>query len=426
MKDFWTKEFANYTDRFTQEATPAIQNKIGQFTSNPLIRNIIGQPRSSFDIRELMDNRKILLVNLSKGRVGDVNMRLLGSMITTRIFLAAMSRAELSNAELKRAPNFYFYVDEFQNFANETFSDILSEARKYNLNLVIAHQYIEQMEEEVAAAVFGNVGTTIAFRVGPFDAEKMEPVFAPEFTQEDLVNLGFAQVYLTLMIDGIGSRPFSAQTLPPIEPPQANYRDQVIEASRTAYGHPRTEVESAVYEDLASTANEQPAEPKPRRFPQGSEARVPRPQERERRYPAPRAPAPDLAPREERPMPPSSGKSAGELKAILRSMAEKTDAERGQKEKSNKQSLKGALADVIARNAGVGSAPSQSKPEREPTSFESPRREAPPRPRDIPTRPAAPITDPRRELPRGESRAEKKPPFEVPEDELRRVLKGET
>ncbi len=431
VKDFWTKEFANYTDRFTQEATPAIQNKIGQFTSNPLIRNIIGQPQSSFDIRELMDNRKILLVNLSKGRVGDVNMRLLGSMITTRIFLAAMSRAELSNAELKRAPNFYFYVDEFQNFANETFSDILSEARKYNLNLIIAHQYIEQMEEEVAAAVFGNVGTTISFRVGPFDAEKMEPVFAPEFTQEDLVNLGFAQIYLTLMIDGIGSRPFSAQTLPPIEPPQIMYRDQVIDASRTTYGHPRTEVESAVYEDLASTANEQPAEPKPRRAAPGGEGRGPRGPERERPQSGPRdrferhAEREESPRREERPAPPASGKSADDLRSILRTMTAKTDTERGQRVMQEKQSLKGALADVLARSPGGGevSHPARSGPH-EPSrrSENRPRREPPPE-HELPSA-VRPIMDPARELSKGDA-SEKKRPFEVPEDELRRILKGD-
>ncbi|MDE1945573.1 MAG: type IV secretion system DNA-binding domain-containing protein, partial [Patescibacteria group bacterium] len=207
VKSFWEDEFANFGDKYTQEATPAIQNKIGQFTGNPLIRNIIGQPKSSFDIRQMMDERKILLINLSKGLVGDTNMRLLGSMLTTRIFLAAMSRAELAEADLKRSAKCYFYVDEFQNFANETFAEILSEARKYNLNLIIAHQYVEQMEEEVRAAVFGNVGTTITFRVGPFDAETLETIFFPTFTKEDLVNLGFAQIYLTLMIDGIGSPP---------------------------------------------------------------------------------------------------------------------------------------------------------------------------------------------------------------------------
>src|SRR3989339_855859 len=216
VKDFWLKEFTNFSDRYTQDATPAIQNKVGQFTGNPLIRNIIGKPKSSFDIREMMDEKKIVIINLSKGLVGETNMRLLGSMLTTRIFLAAMSRANLSAPMLAKLPAFYFYVDEFQNFANETFAEILSEARKYKLNLVIAHQYIEQMEEEVRDAVFGNVGTTVVFRVGPFDAEVLETIFMPRFTKEDVVGLDKRQVYLSLMIDGVGAAPFSAVTLPPI------------------------------------------------------------------------------------------------------------------------------------------------------------------------------------------------------------------
>tara|TARA_B100002051_G_scaffold276730_1_gene327294 strand:+ start:600 stop:2423 length:1824 start_codon:yes stop_codon:yes gene_type:complete len=248
VKAFWTEEFANYTERFAAEALPAIQNKIGQFTGNPLIRNIVGQPKSSFDIRQLMDEKKILIMNLSKGLIGETNANLLGSMLTTRIYLAAMSRADLPVAEMKQQPNFYFYVDEFQSFANATFANILSEARKYHLNLIIAHQYIEQMEEDVRNAVFGNVGTTVAFRVGPFDAEVLETIFSPRFEANDLVNLGFAQIYLTLMIDGIGSQPFSAQTLPPIEPPPASYRDMVIEASRKSYANERGEVEKLVAE----------------------------------------------------------------------------------------------------------------------------------------------------------------------------------
>jgi hypothetical protein len=266
VKDFWTKEFANYGDRYTQEATPAIQNKIGQFTSNPLIRNIIGQPKSSFDIREVMDGKKILLINLSKGLVGDTNMRLLGSMLTTRIFLGAMSRAELDPEALKLSKAFYFYVDEFQNFANDTFAEILSEARKYNLNLIIAHQYVEQMDEQVRAAVFGNVGTTVAFRVGPFDAEVLETVFSPAFLKEDLVNLGLYQMYLTLMIDGVGSPPFSAVTIPPIEPPVVSLKKQVIEMSRQQFGNKRAEVEGAVMAELASTEGENgPPEPPAKR-----------------------------------------------------------------------------------------------------------------------------------------------------------------
>ncbi len=258
VKDFWTKEFAGYTDRFTQEATPAIQNKIGQFTSNPLIRNIIGQPDSSFDIRKLMDEKKILIINLSKGLVGEVNMRLLGSMLTTRIFLAAMSRADQGPEQIKKLPDFYFYVDEFQNFANDTFAEILSEARKYKLNLTIAHQYVEQMEEQVRAAVFGNVGTTVSFRVGPFDAETLETVFAPEFTKEDLVNLGFTQIYLTLMIDGIGSRPFSALTIPRIEPPKKTFKDEVIKWSKELYGGKRDEIEKKIFSELAEIPAPEP------------------------------------------------------------------------------------------------------------------------------------------------------------------------
>ena len=146
VKSFWVDEFLKYNERYMQEAGDAIKNKIGQFTSNPLIRNIVGQPKSSFDIRQLMDEQKIIIMNLSKGLVGETNANLLGSMLTTRIYLAAMSRADCSVEAAKQLPNFYFYVDEFQSFANATFANILSEARKYKLNLTIAHQYIEQME----------------------------------------------------------------------------------------------------------------------------------------------------------------------------------------------------------------------------------------------------------------------------------------
>lgn len=246
VKTYWIKEFAGYTDRFAAEAIPAIQNKIGQFTSNPLIRNIIGQPNSSFDIRKVMDENKILIVNLSKGLVGENNANLLGSMIVTKIYLAAMSRADASPQELKKLPSFYLYVDEFQSFANKSFADILSEARKYKLSLNITHQYIEQMPEEVRAAVFGNVGTMIAFRVGSYDAEILEKEFAPVFTMEDIVNLGFAQIYLKLMIDNIASTPFSATTLPPIEKPEISYREKVMNYSRDTYTNSKEKVENVI------------------------------------------------------------------------------------------------------------------------------------------------------------------------------------
>jgi len=246
VKSFWVEEFAKYTDRMAAEAVPAIQNKIGQFTANPLIRNIVGQPKSSFDIRKLMDERKILIINLSKGRVGEANANLLGSMMITKIYLGAMSRADVSEKTLKNLPNFYLYVDEFQSFANESFADILSESRKYKLNLTIAHQYIEQMSEEVRAAVFGNAGTMITFRVGAYDAEVLEKEFAPQFTAEDIVNLGLFQMYLKLMIDGVGSVPFSASGTPPFPEPVISYRSEIIESSRKNFSKPRAEVEGII------------------------------------------------------------------------------------------------------------------------------------------------------------------------------------
>lgn len=246
VRSFWTEEFATYTDRYTQEATPAIQNKVGQFVSNPLIRNIVGQPKSTFDLRKLMDEKKIFIVNLSKGRMGETNASLLGSMLTVKIYLAAMSRAEESPARMAKLPRFFFYVDEFQSMMNEAFADILSEARKYKLALTLANQYIEQMEEKVREAVFGNVGTLIVFRVGPFDAEVLKTVFEPTFTAEDLVELGLGQIYLTLMIDGVGSPPFSAETIPPIERPTITYLNDVIEYSRKHFARTRADVEHMV------------------------------------------------------------------------------------------------------------------------------------------------------------------------------------
>jgi len=246
IKSFWTEEFAAFTDTYTREATPAIQNKVGQFTANPLIRNIVGQSKSSFDLREMMDKKKIFIVNLSKGRMGETNAALLGSMLVVKIYLAAMSRADEPALRLAQLPRFYFYVDEFQSMMNEAFADILSESRKYKLALTLANQYIEQMEEEVRDAVFGNVGTLICFRVGPFDADVLETIFEPTFTPEDLVGLGIGQIYLTLMIDGVGSRPFSAETIPPIGLPPISYRDDVIHSSREQYGRPRAEMEALI------------------------------------------------------------------------------------------------------------------------------------------------------------------------------------
>lgn len=244
VKSFWVDEYSKYPDRFQAEAIAPIQNKVGRFLSSSLIRNILGQVKSSFTMREIMDQKKILLLNLAKGRVGEDNSALLGAMMITKIQLAAMSRVDTPENERQ---DFYLYVDEFQNFATESFANILSEARKYRLNLIIAHQYIEQVDEVVQAAVFGNVGTIIAFRVGAADAEFLEKEFYPTFTQEDLVNLSKFEVYLKLMIDGVTSEGFSARTLPPVAIGEGtSVRDKVIKVTRERYAKPREIIEDKI------------------------------------------------------------------------------------------------------------------------------------------------------------------------------------
>lgn len=352
VRDFWTVEFATYTDRYTQEATPAIQNKVGQFVSNPLIRNIVGQSKSTFDLRKMMDEKKIFIVNLSKGRMGESNAALLGSMLTVKIYLAAMSRADEPPARMAALPRCYFYVDEFQSMMNEAFADILSESRKYKLALTLANQYIEQMEENVRNAVFGNVGTLITFRVGPFDAEVLETVYKPIFLPEDLTNLGLGQIYLTLMIDGVGSQPFSAETIPPIDAPAISYREDVIHHTRAEFALSRAEVEKQIGEWQTAFAAPPPkpktdrpggatrfggerrdfgsAPREPRRDDRPREARPPAPreprreepvQERREEAPRPRAPEPmretPPAPRPQTPQPETHTRDA--LKSAIAS-----------------------------------------------------------------------------------------------------------
>jgi len=245
VKSFWVQEFAKYTERYEVEATAAIQNKIGQFISAPLIRNIIGQTNSTLNMREIMDSNKILILNLSKGRIGEDASKLLGGLLITKLQLAAMSRVDIPEDERK---DFFLYVDEFQNFATESFVNVLSEARKYRLNLILAHQYISQTEETVRDAVFGNIGTLISFRVGADDAEFLEKEFSPEFFAQDLVNLPKYHIYLKLMIDGIAGNPFSAVTLPPPEKPKHQFRQEIINFSREKYAVKREFIEEKISE----------------------------------------------------------------------------------------------------------------------------------------------------------------------------------
>jgi len=244
IRDFWVTEFAQYDAKFRTEAVSPILNKVGQFLSTPTIRNIVGQPHSRINIREIMDSRKILLLNLSRGKIGEDNSALLGAMMITKIQLAAMSRSDVI---VDQRPDSYLYVDEFQNFATESFAVILSEARKYNLNLTVANQYITQMPEIVRDAVFGNAGTIVAFRVGGTDADFLVKEYEPVFEANDLVNLDKYHIYIKLLINGITKPAFSARTLPPIAQISGN-RDRIIALSREKYSTDRSVVEGMIIE----------------------------------------------------------------------------------------------------------------------------------------------------------------------------------
>lgn len=250
IKAFWVHEYEAWQEKFRNEAIAPIQNKVGQFLSTSIIRNVVGQTKSTINIFDMMNQKKIFLVNVSKGRIGEDNSGLLGGMIITKIQLAAMERVRIPE---ESRTDFYLYVDEFQNFVTDAFAGILSEARKYRLNLTVAHQYTAQLvvdkSSAVRDAVFGNVGTMIIFRVGSDDAEFLESEFEPEFTPQDIVNLPNYKVYLKLMIDGVTSRPFSARTLPPmVKSGNREVEEEVIKTSRELYCRPREVIEREINE----------------------------------------------------------------------------------------------------------------------------------------------------------------------------------
>ncbi|MFW5853591.1 MAG: type IV secretion system DNA-binding domain-containing protein [Patescibacteria group bacterium] len=398
VKSFWVDEYAKYTDRFTAEATPAIQNKVGQFTANPLIRNIIGQPKSSFDFRQAMDDKKILIINLSKGRVGEMNTNLLGSMIITKLYLAAMSRATLSSMELKQAPPFYLYVDEFQSFANESFADILAEARKYKLALILAHQYVEQMSEEVRDAVFGNVGTTVAFRVGPLDAELLEKLFFPTFTKEDLVALGFAQIYLSLMIDGVGSPPFSATTLPSIVNTENSFKDEIIAQSRKTYASTRDLTETGINTWMSGeqppNSKESPAESK-NPSPKRKDKPKPKPEE-------PKKPKQQFSSKKKEDKP----QETVSLKDLQTKNKEKDKTKNKTANSEHRQQLREALSELMAeeKTETVKETPAEIKSEEK---------------KDKPAE--TPVAEKDNNSPKKEEQVNSKPP-EVPEELLKKML----
>ncbi len=255
---FWNVEFASWNDKFQAEAIAPVLNKVGAFTANPIIRNIIGQPKSTFNIRQIMDVGKILIVNLSKGLIGEDNAAILGSFLVTKIQLAAMSRSDIPNIEDRRP--FYLYVDEFQNFATDSFATILSEARKYALNLTVANQYISQMSDTVRDAVFGNVGTMISFRVSADDAPILSKQFEPNFEALDLLQMHNRNFVINMVINGEKTPAFSARTLN-LPPPQTDNTAQIIENTRRHYSRPRAEIEKEIDELIKPVGqqNQQPA-----------------------------------------------------------------------------------------------------------------------------------------------------------------------
>lgn len=258
VMQFWRVEFASWNDKFVAEAIAPVLNKVGAFTANPIIRNIIGQPKSTFNIREIMDEGKILIVNLSKGLIGEDNAAILGSFLVTKIQLAAMSRSDIPDIKDRRP--FYLYVDEFQNFATDSFATILSEARKYGLNLTVANQYISQMNETVRDAVFGNVGTMISFRVSADDAPILSKQFEPQFESNDLLQMHNRNFVINMVINGEKSPAFSARTLE-LPPPQVDNTGRIIENTRRSYSKSRTEVEEAISAVIQPPQQFQPKKP---------------------------------------------------------------------------------------------------------------------------------------------------------------------
>jgi hypothetical protein len=243
VKQFWTIEFASWNDKFAAEAVAPVLNKVGAFVANPMIRNIIGQPKSTFNVRKIMDEGKILVVNLSRGLMGEDNAAIMGALMVTKIQLAAMSRADIAHVDDRRP--FYLYVDEFQNFATDSFAVILSEARKYGLNLTVANQYISQMAPEVRDAVFGNVGSMIAFRVGADDAGILTKYFEPQFEAQDLLQQNNRHFVATMAIDGEKTPAFSGKTLN-IPPTPTSHVEAMIQHSRATYAKTKAEIEASI------------------------------------------------------------------------------------------------------------------------------------------------------------------------------------
>ena len=239
VRSFWLEEFAAKPAKWQEESVAPIQNKVGQFLSSPLLRAIVGQLPGRVDLRSIMDEQKILIVNLSKGRIGEDATTLLGALLVTGIQQAAMSRSDITESQRN---DFYLYVDEFQNFATDSFATILSEARKYRLNLTLANQFLDQIEEGTRNAVFGNVGSMLCFQLGTTGAETMASQFAGGLQPQDLIALPKFHAYARLLVDGMPSKPFSLQTLPPTKPQKQERAEIIRRTSRRRYSRPVEDV----------------------------------------------------------------------------------------------------------------------------------------------------------------------------------------
>ncbi len=246
VKRFWAIEFADWSEKFDTDAIIPLVNKLGQFLSDPLLRNIFGQKENRVNLEKLMNEQKIVFINLSKGRLGEENSSFLGSMFITKLKQAGMARASMPE---KDRHDFYLYVDEFHNLVTETFENILSEARKYGMCLTVAHQYASQLIPRVQAAVLGNTGTIVIFRIGGEDAVKLQPEMAPIFEVKDMINLGMREFYIKMTIDGDTYDPFSAETLKIMPVPHPSYRDRIVEASRKKYTIPADAAKKLIQEE---------------------------------------------------------------------------------------------------------------------------------------------------------------------------------
>lgn len=239
IRAFWDQEYAGYDERFKREAIAPVQNKMGQFLMNPVVRNILGQVKSKVSIPFIMDQGRIFIANLSKGNLGHEKANLLGSLLTTQFQLAAMAR---SNRPEEERRDFYLFIDEFQNFSTDAFASILAEARKYRSCLILSHQYIDQLPFPIRQAVFGNVGTLITFRIGNTDAELMEKEFGNTFPASFFADLDRYEAVVKLLVDGTNREPFRAKMLPPLEN-RVGRKDKLISRSRERFAVPRTVID---------------------------------------------------------------------------------------------------------------------------------------------------------------------------------------